>query len=70
MQQKRIREADRKLKKDDLLVIAGGGGFIAGKLAEYFRSKAFTRILAVDKKPLYEWHLRVPGVEGLCLDCS
>ena len=70
MQQKRLLKADRKLKKDDLLVITGGGGFIAGKLAEYFRSKAFTRIRAVDKKPLYEWHLRVPGVEGFCLDCS
>jgi nucleoside-diphosphate-sugar epimerase len=24
----------------------------------------------VDKKPLYEWYLRVPGVESLCLDVS
>lgn len=30
MQQKRLLEADRKLKKDDLLVITGGGGFIVG----------------------------------------
>ena len=70
MQQKRLLEADWKLKKDDLLVITGGGGFIAGNLAEYFRSKGFTRIRAVDKKPLCEWYLRVPSVEGLCLDCS
>src|SRR5512146_2856469 len=27
-------------------------------------------IRAVDKKPLYEWYLHVPGVENLCLDVS
>jgi hypothetical protein len=70
MQQKRLFKADRKLKKDDLIVITGGGGFIAGNLAKYFRSKGFTRIRAVDKKPLCERYLRVPSVEGLCLDCS
>ena len=24
----------------------------------------------MDKKPLYEWYLHVPGVENLCLDVS
>jgi|SRR5882762_12024547 len=63
-------ENDSKLDKDELIVITGRGGFIGGNLAEYFRGKGFTRIRAVDKKPLYEWYLRVPGVESLCLDCS
>src|SRR5512146_1825202 len=27
-------------------------------------------IRAVDKKPLYEWYLHVPGVQNLCLDVS
>lgn len=58
------------MKKDDLIVITGAGGFIAGNLAQYFKKKGFTRIRAVDKKPLYEWYLRVPGVESLSLDCS
>jgi nucleoside-diphosphate-sugar epimerase len=58
------------LKKDDLIVITGGGGFIGGNLARYFLEKGFSRIRAVDKKPLYEWYLRLPGVESLCLDCS
>ena len=71
MQQKRrFVEKDVLLKKDDLIVITGAGGFIAGNLALYFKKKGFTNIRAVDKKPLYEWYLHVPGVENLCLDVS
>jgi len=55
---------------DDLIVITGAGGFIGGNLALYFRNKGFTRIRAVDKKPLDDWYLRVPGVENLSLDVS
>jgi GDP-D-mannose 3', 5'-epimerase len=55
---------------DDLIVIAGAGGFIAGSLARYFHDKGFRRIRAVDKKPLPEWYQRTPGVESLCLDVS
>lgn len=70
MEQKRLVEKDAAPKKSDLLVITGAGGFIGGNLARYFRRKGFTRIRAVDKKPLYEWYLRVPGVESLSLDVS
>jgi len=52
METKRIVEKDPKLKKDDLIVITGGGGFIAGNLALHFRNQGFTRIRTVDKKPL------------------
>ncbi len=69
-EQKRVVEKDAPLKKDDLIVITGAGGFIAGNLALYFKKKGFTHIRAVDKKPLYEWYLHVPGVENLCLDVS
>ena len=58
------------LNKDDLIVLGGAGGFIAGALARYFHDQGFTRIRAVDKKPLPEWYQRVPGVECLCLDLS
>ncbi|MCX7029413.1 MAG: NAD-dependent epimerase/dehydratase family protein, partial [Spirochaetes bacterium] len=58
------------MRKDDLIVITGAGGFIAGSLARYFHDKGFTRIRAVDKKPLPEWYQRVEGVECLCLDLS
>jgi len=69
-QKKRLVTKDAPLKKDDLIVITGGGGFIGGNLALYFIRKGFTNIRAVDKKPLYEWYLRVPGVQNLCLDVS
>ncbi len=56
--------------KDDLIVIGGGGGFIGGSLARYFTEQGFTRIRAIDKKPLYDWYQVTPGVESLCMDLS
>jgi GDP-D-mannose 3',5'-epimerase len=67
---KRFVEKDPLLKKDDLIVITGAGGFIAGNLVLYFKKKGFTNIRAVDRKPLCEWYLHVPDVENLCLDVS
>jgi len=69
-QRKRLIEKDAPLKKNDLIVITGGGGFIGGNLALYFKKKGFTNIRAVDKKPLYEWYIQVPGVQNLCFDVS
>ena len=57
-------------KKDDLIVVAGAGGFIGGSLVRYFHTQGFTRIRAVDKKPLPVWYQRTPDVENLCLDLS
>ena len=57
-------------KKDDLIVITGAGGFIAGSLIRYFHDRGFTHLRAVDKKPLPDWYQRTPGVECLCLDVS
>ena len=61
---------DRKIGRDDLIVIAGAGGFIAGALTRYFHDLGYTRIRAIDRKPLPEWYQRVPGVECLSLDLS
>jgi nucleoside-diphosphate-sugar epimerase len=58
------------LRKDDLIVVTGAGGFIAGNLVSHFKNQGFSRIRAVDKKPLSEWYLKAPGVENLSLDCS
>jgi len=55
---------------DDLIVIAGAGGFIGGNLVSYFRERGCSRIRAVDKKPLYEWYLVDPKADNVCLDLS
>jgi nucleoside-diphosphate-sugar epimerase len=65
--QKRIEDFRRQ---DDPIVITGAGGFIAGALVRYFHDKGFSRIRAIDKKPLPDWHQRTPGVENLCFDLS
>jgi nucleoside-diphosphate-sugar epimerase len=53
-----------------LIAITGAGGFIGGNLVNYFREKGFSRIRAVDKKPVAEWYRRFSDVENLNLDCS
>jgi GDP-D-mannose 3',5'-epimerase len=63
-------EIERGIAKDDLIVITGAGGFIAGSLARYFHDLGYTSIRAIDKKPLPEWYQRVPGVECLSMDLS
>ena len=55
---------------DDLIVIAGAGGFIAGSLTRYFHELGYRRIRAIDRKPLPEWYQRIPGVESLSMDLS
>lgn len=62
--------AESGADKDGLIVIGGAGGFIGGALARYFRDRGFTRVRAIDKKPLPEWYQIVPGVENFCLDLS
>ena len=70
MEAKRLVEKDSELKKDDLIVVSGAGGFIGGALVRYFNEKGFSRIRAADKKPLPEWYQRVAGVECLSMDLS
>ena len=54
---------------EDLIVIAGGGGFIGGHLAAALHAAGW-RVRAVDIKPLDEWCQRVPGVECVTADLS
>lgn len=58
------------MKKDDLIVIGGAGGFIGGSLARYFHDQGFSHIRAIDKKPLPLWYQLIEGVENLNLDLS
>jgi GDP-D-mannose 3', 5'-epimerase len=64
------KKAGSTKNKNDLIVITGAGGFIAGALTRYFHDKGFTRIRAIDKKPLPDWYQRVEGVECLSMDLS
>lgn len=70
METKPAVKMNKDTKKDDLILITGAGGFIAGALTRYFHAQDFTHIRAVDKKPLPDWYQHVPGVENLCLDLS
>ncbi len=65
-----IASTSPELKKDDLIVVAGAGGFIGGSLVRRFHEQGFTNIRAVDKKPLPQWYQRVPGSEVICMDLS
>jgi FlaA1/EpsC-like NDP-sugar epimerase len=49
-------KSTEKIDKNGLIVITGAGGFIGGNLVIYFKNKGFTRIRAVDKKPIAEWY--------------
>lgn len=65
-----ITTIHRDLQENDLIVITGAGGFIGGSLVRYFHDLGYTRIRAVDKKPLRNWYQRLPRVENLCLDLT
>jgi len=64
------QQPSAETQKDDLILVAGAGGFIGGALVRYFKAKGFTRIRAVDKKPLPRWYQITPGVESISLDLS
>ena len=70
MSNNQAKSIQRDLKQDDLIVVAGAGGFIGGSLVRYFHDLGYTRIRAVDKKPLSNWYQRISGIENLCLDLS
>jgi nucleoside-diphosphate-sugar epimerase len=54
--------------KDDLVVVTGAGGFIAGHMVADLRRQGYKRIRAVDIKPLEDWYQRFEDVENLSLD--
>jgi len=55
---------------EDLVVVTGAGGFIAGSLVASLRQQGYKRIRAVDIKPLHHWYQRFDGVENLSLDLN
>jgi GDP-D-mannose 3', 5'-epimerase len=53
---------------DDLIVVAGGGGFIGGHLVAHLRQQGYWRIRAVDIKPVHEWYQAFDEVENVVAD--
>ncbi len=58
------------MSNQDHIVVAGAGGFIGGHLVAAFRKKGYSRIRAVDVKPLDQWYQRFDDVENLQLDLN
>jgi len=56
------------IKQDDLIVVAGAGGFIGGHLVTGLQDRGYTNIRAVDSKPIGQWHQRPPDVEYIQAD--
>jgi len=52
------------------IVVTGAGGFIGGNLVAALRQKGFTKIRAIDLKPLDHWFQSFDDVENLCLDLN
>ena len=54
--------------KNELIVVCGAGGFIGGHLVADMLRQGYTRIRAVDLKPLDRWYQRFEEVENLSLN--
>ncbi len=56
------------LDNDELVVVAGAGGFIGGHLVADLLRRGCRRVRAVDVKPLDEWFQLFPEVDNRSLD--
>lgn len=54
--------------KDELILVAGGGGFIGGHMIKRLREMGYRRLRSADIKPTGLWHQAFDGVENLTLD--
>src|SRR5882672_10416080 len=56
--------------KAQTVLVTGAGGFIGGSMVAELRRQHYTRIRAVDVKPLDEWYQVFDEVENLSLDLN
>lgn len=56
------------MNKNDLIVIAGAGGFIGGHLVSDLLKQGFQNLRAIDCKPFEDWYQRFPEVDNRELD--
>ncbi|HEV3025029.1 MAG TPA: NAD-dependent epimerase/dehydratase family protein [Pirellulales bacterium] len=55
------------MKRDGLVVVAGGGGFIGGHLVADLLRRGFTNVRSIDVKPIDDWY-QVFDVENVIAD--
>ncbi len=53
---------------DERIVVCGGGGFIGGHLLADLRRRGYTKLRAVDIKPLKHWYQEFPDVQNVVAD--
>lgn len=63
-----IQDVKKSMNYNDLILIAGAGGFIGGHLTADLIRKGYTRIRAVDIKPFDQWYQKFPQVENYQMD--
>ena len=54
--------------RNELIVVAGAGGFIGGHLVANLRAQGFQRLRGIDVKPVERWNQRFDDVQNLQLD--
>jgi nucleoside-diphosphate-sugar epimerase len=54
--------------KDDLVVVAGAGGFIGGALVRHLLDTGFRKVRAIDLKQREEWFQHFPDAENIVID--
>lgn len=53
---------------NNVILVAGAGGFIGGELVNYLRKNSNCKIRAIDRKPISQWYQKFDDVENLSLD--
>jgi len=56
------------MKHNELIVVAGGGGFIGGHLVADLLRRGYRNIRSVDIKPVEEWYQAFPEVDNVVAD--
>ena len=53
---------------NNIILVAGAGGFIGGELVNHLRKNSNCKIRAIDRKPISQWYQKFDDVENLSLD--